>query len=357
MIRAVTTTEDRPRVAPPLLFMVAEFVLVASVPFIGWQGFDALLDSRAGTFVEGPTPTDPGWEAFVDPSPVSLVVEVDRGVVTGAVLVAQPEAERAGGAVVLIPGDLLIAGVGLSEMLPAQVGSALADELDLAIGATFVADEAGWSETLAGGTWTIRNPDPVPADDGSVLIEVGSVDLVFDDVAPFVGRPAEGAVFESLMVRRELWWSALVESPPAADEPLAVLIAAVADGPFVIDVIPTEVGPSGRLLDLDATGELIAEIVPFPAGAEPGDRIQVRVLARSLDVDLEDEARALGQAGFEIIGIGNGPVFDEGATTVIVPIGFDDDRIDDLVAQVGADTVRVDESDVDSEIVTVLIGR
>lgn len=357
MIRAVTTTDDRPRVAPPLLFMVAEFILVASVPFIGWQGFDALLDSRAGTFVEGPTPSDPGWEAFVDPSPVSLVVEVDRGVVTGAVLIAQPEVDRAGGAVVLIPGDLRIGDVGLSQMLPDQVSTLLADELDLAIGSTFIADEAGWAEALAGGSWSVRNPDPVPGDDGSVLIDVGSVDLVFDDIAPFVGRPAEGAVFESLMVRRELWWSTIIEDPPAADAPLAVLIAAVGDGSHVIDVMPTEVGPEGRILDTASVDALIADVVPFPAGAEPGDRVQVRVLARSLDVDLEAEARALGQSGFEIIGIGNGPVFDDGATSVIVPIGFDDDRVDDLVAQVGADTVRVDESDVDSEIVTVLIGR
>ncbi len=353
--------------------MVAELVLVSAIPFVGWRGFDALLDSRAGTFVEGPGPAEPGWEAFVDSSPVSLVVEVDRSIVTGAVLITQPEADRAGGAVILIPGDLTIDGTGLSEMTPDQVATSLSGALHLAIGTVDVVDRSRWSEVLAGRSWVVNNPDPVPGElaladaeaadeapeieDGSpALVEVGEVVLEGEVIAAYVGRPATGATFESLMVRRSLWWSTLLADPPSTDTTLGVLVNALASGPIVLEEMPTIVDETGRHLDELAVDALIAETVPFPAGAEPGDRVRVRVLVRSPDIDVSAAARDLGRLGYEVVRIGNAPMFDDGPTSVIAPLGMDDARIADLVASVGADSLQVDETDVDSGVVTVLIG-
>ncbi len=357
MIRAITTTDDPPKVSPPLLFLVAELVLVSAVPFIGWRGLDALLDSRAGTFVQGPTPSDPGWEAFVDPSSVSLVVEVDDSIVTGAVLITQPEPDRDGGAVILVPGDLSIAGTGLSQMTPDQVATELAGVLDLAIESVDVADEARWAEVLAGRSWTVSNPDPVPAENGDVLVDVGTVVLEGDAIAAFVGRPAEGAPFASLMVRRELWWATLLADPPTTDTTLGVLVGALGSGDYVLHELPTTVDAQGRSIDEPALDALIADTVPFPEGYEPGDRVQVRLLARSPEIDVEAAALELGRLGYEVVRIGNAPEFDDGPTAVISPASLDDDRVGELVDQVGADSLQIDETDGTSGVVTVLIGR
>ena len=65
---------------------MGEIVLAMAIPFVLIRGYHTLLDSRAGTFVEEPTRTDPGWMALVDVTEVVGIAEVDRGAVTGVAL-------------------------------------------------------------------------------------------------------------------------------------------------------------------------------------------------------------------------------------------------------------------------------
>ncbi|MEL6985529.1 MAG: hypothetical protein AAFO29_24065, partial [Actinomycetota bacterium] len=48
-----------------VLFAMAELLLALAIPFVLIRGYHTLLDSQAGTFVEEPTRSDPGWTALV----------------------------------------------------------------------------------------------------------------------------------------------------------------------------------------------------------------------------------------------------------------------------------------------------
>ncbi len=356
MIRPVTSTSDIPISRPPLAFVLAEIILMISVPVVGWLGFDSLLDSRAGEFVTQPGPDDPGWVVFVEPSPVTVIVETLDDVVTGVALVAQPDEQRAGGAVVLLPGELSIDGAALSSMRATDVAAALGDHLNLSIPNVEVINDARWSQVLGNSTWLIENPDPVPAADGSIVLPVGTVHVGADQAGAFVGRPAVGATAESLVIRRQLLWEALIAAPPESETTLAGLLGALGRGVSRIQLAPTQPTPSGPEIAREEMEALLAQIVPFPAGAEPGGRLRLRVLARSPEIDLAAVAAELGAAGHEIVQIGNAVAFDDGPNEILIPLGVADDRIDGLAAALGSASVLTVDDDAAADLVTVLIG-
>ncbi len=327
-----------------------------AVPFVGWLGFQTLLDSRAGEFVSQPGPNDPGWIAFVEPSPVTLVVEVLESRVSGVALITQPGESRAGGAVILLPAELSIDGAALSSMRPNDVEAALEGVLDLNIMSREVVNEARWAQVLGSNTWAIDNPDPVPGDDDTTLVPVGATNVGAAEAAAFIGRTATGASAESLVVRRELWWQALVAQPPSTETSLGRVIADVGGGISVVRPAATTPSPSGPEIDADAMSELLSEIVPFPAGAEPGDRLRVQVLGRTQDVDTASVALKLGASGHEVVQIGNASVFEDGPTEILVPLSLTDERINDLADAVGAASVLAVDEAAGADLVTVLVG-
>ncbi len=356
MIHPVTTTSDIPLKRPPKAFVAAELALMLAVPVVGWMGFETLLDSRAGEFVSQPGPDDPGWVVFVEPSPVTLAVEVLDGAVTGAALITQPGEARAGGAVVLLPGELAIEGASLSSMRPNDVELALESAFDLEIAALEVVNEARWEQVLGNATWPLENPDPVPGLGDVTLLPVGAVNVGAAEAAPFVGRPADGAAPESLIVRREIWWNALIADPPSTDTTLGRVIDELGRGIAVVQPVPTTSSPSGPEIDDVAMDELLGDIVPFPAGAEPGGRLRLQILGRSPDVDTSALALELGAAGHEIVQIGNASVFDDGPTEILVPLSLDDDRLNELADAVGAASVLSVDELTGADLVTVLVG-
>ena len=148
------------------LFIGAELVLAMAIPFLAIAGYHALLDSRAGYFVEEPSESDPGWRALVEPTPVVAVVEMERERLTGiALLVARSDAGRddvagtdtgdegdasqggasQGGTVILVPGTLWIDGAPLDGRTPDEAVTALGQALRLGVSGTVVVDEERWS--------------------------------------------------------------------------------------------------------------------------------------------------------------------------------------------------------------------
>lgn len=333
-----------------------------AIPFIAIEGYHTLLDSRAGKFVDEPTRSDPGWRALVDPTPVVAVVEMDGETLTGVSLVVHHSGVQSGGTVVLVPGTLEVDGQLLADRTPADAVVALSAVMRLSIARTDVLDTAGWLSVLESESYVIESPDPVLDDAGNPLFDVGPVEVTAANAAAFLGRPAPGAVPVSVQFRRQQFWQTVVSAPPAGQAPLATELRAM-DGTTsqVIDLPVLQLEPVA-VPDVEAIEVMTRDIVAFPAGSVPGERLQVRVLDRTGTADLEGIAAAVAARGNEVIEIGNAVEFDGGQTQVIAPAAlYGEDGslpkgLNDLSLAVGADTVLVDNNLTDDYVVTVVIG-
>ena len=341
-----------------------------AIPFVAIEGFHTLLASRAGKFVEEPTTEDPGWRALVDTTPVLGLAEVDNGIVTGITLVvSNPESA---GSVVLVPGTMEVEGVALNAYPPVEAVEVLARSIRLAVSPIEVLDETGWQATLDGEVYRLDSPDPVIAPSGQTLFGVGPVDVDAALAAPFVGRPAVGVAPVSVQPRRHLFWNALLADPPTTDSVLGGALQGLdAELSRVVDLPVTQLEPVA-LPDGPAIESMIRDLVAFPSGSVPGDRLQVRILDRTGAADLEGVAAAVAANGMEVVEIGNANEFDGGETEVIAPVGLGAEastaelgvspelnmppELNELARAVGAATIRIDEDPAEDLVVTVVIG-
>lgn len=356
------------------VFALAELSLAMAIPFIAIAGYHALLGSRAGTFIEEPEEDEPGWRALVDPSPITAVVETESGVLTGIALLTGPaeqpslaagqlvEGELAaaggpdgGGAVVVVPGTLVVDGSALASRAPDDAVAALATMLRLQIETIEVIDEQRWIRLLGESSYQLANPDPVADDQGQPLLLVGEIDVGGAEVAAFLGRPAINSDPITLLYRRQLFWAAALDDPPLGNDPLARMLRAGGGPSAQVVILPlVDVVPNPEP-DLVAAEALIRDVVPIPAGAHPGDRIQVRVIDRTGIADLESVAAAVAATGSEVVEIGNAANFDGGLTQLVVPVGVDPSAVTELADIIGATTVH--DNDIESDAVaTLLVG-
>jgi len=337
------------------LFVAAELTLAMAIPFLAIAGYHTLLDSRAGRFVEEPTENEPGWRALVDPTPVTAVVEQEAGITTGIVVLAGHLDDPPGGTVVVVPGTLQIDGVPLAAFAPDDAVAELSRVLRLRIGPVEVVDEDRWPDVLGDTRYLLANPDPVVDDRGRPLLRVGEIEVGAGDAAAFLGRPAPDSDPITLLFRRQLFWSAVVADPPAGRDPLARAIGEISGPSSQVVILPlVDVVPDPEL-DPVAAEALIREVVPIPSGANPGDRLQVRVIDRTGTIDLEAVAAAVASTGSEVVEIGNAVEFDGGPTHLVVPVGLDDPGISELAMLTGATTVLDNDVDADA-VVTLLVG-
>jgi hypothetical protein len=334
-----------------------------AIPFMAIQGYHTLLESRAGKFVEEPTRTDPGWRAFVEPTPIVAVVEVDRSSVTGVALFVHHPEIRSASTVVLVPGTVEIDGTVLSDMDPLAAADAVGGKVGLALSRVDVLDQAGWAELLGPDVYPMDNPDPVQTEQGGTLFEVGLVEVDGSNAAAFLGRPAPGAAPISVLPRRHMFWNALVAQPPESSSALAVDLRGIDQAAVqVIDIPVTQIQPVA-IIDPVGTEALVRDVVAYPAGAVPGDRLQVRILDRTGQAGLEEVAAAVAGQGMEVIEIGNAVQFDGGETQVIAPVGLTDETgalpaiVRTLATSVGTTSVIQDNDAVDDLVVTVVIGQ
>ncbi len=371
-----------------LLFGAAELLLAMAIPFLLIHGYHALLSSNAGTFVDGPTVDEPGWSALVSATPVTAVVEVVDGAVSGAALIVPPGDAAlagdgaspattvgtgvAGGTVVLISGDLAIppgpaTGLDqldpaprlLSELAPESVGDVLAELLNIDIASVVVMDDAAWTEALIGASYDLDNPDPVPADPDTaagtrpadLAFAVGPTTVEGSTAAVFLGRPVDGAPLASVMPRRHRLWAALIAEPPNSVHPLSAAVGTVGIDGRIVD-LPTTENAGGISMDRSATEELVREIVAFPSGR----RLEVRLVDRTGDADLFAVAADLAARGIEVVEIANAVQFDDGSTEIIRPAdpAVGAEQLDELAAELGVEPIVDPEQSHDT--VTLLLG-
>lgn len=304
-------------------FTLVELMLFAAIPILGFVGFKTLLDTRTGTFIEDPGPDSPGWTALVDPSPVLGVVEMDGESITGVAVVVSIGSTARGGAVILVPGDLEVSSLTLSSRTPEQAVAAVGTAMKLRIPEVEVVDSARWAMLLDSASYTLNNPDPVPGEGDEVLFEVGAVEVTGDRAAAFLGRTVDGADSLASLVRRELFWSELLENPPPVqNDQLSRTLFAVAHGTHEVVLMPLERGDSGNpIVSPDRTEALVRRVVAFPAASEAGDRPRLRIEDRTGNADLDAAARSLGRLGVEVVAVANAAVFDDVPTTLSVEAG------------------------------------
>ncbi|MEM9654712.1 MAG: hypothetical protein AAGA65_21660 [Actinomycetota bacterium] len=346
-----------------MVFVAGELLLAMAIPFMIIEGYHTLLDSRAGKFVEEPTRLDPGWRALVDPTEVVGIAEVDRGVVTGVTLLVNQIEVQSAGSAILVPGTLQVDGLPVSARSnPADAVAAVGQALHLAITRVEVLDTAGWTEVLGATEYTLESPDPVLDDAGNQLFAVGPVVVNGSNAAAFAGRPAPGAPTVSVKFRRQTLWNAIVAAPPSGSAPIAADLRALdATASQVID-LPTEQIDEVTVLSPAAAESLIRDVVAYPAGHVPGDRLQVRILDRTGTADLEDIAAAVAAQGIEVIEIGNAAQFDGGTTEFIALIDLVEQdgslppTVVALMQSAGTFAATVDAASTDS-VVTVVIGQ
>ena len=378
------TAPDQRATTRLLVFAAVEIVLAMAIPFILIRGYHTLLSSNTGTFVDSPTIDEPGWSALVSATPLTAVIEVVDGGISGATLIvpsgdvaAEDVVVAGGGTIVLIPGDLVLppnlttvsgesatTPMRLSDIAPAEAGDVLAALLNIDLTSVEVMSDGAWTAALSDAVYELDNPDPVPATAATVAPGGGSVtpaQLAFTvgpvvvngaDAAVFLGRPVDGGSLSSVMPRRHQFWSALLDQAPAGSNGPASAVRAVGSSGQVVE-LPTVAEAEAPAIDAAAAETLLRDIVGFPSG----DRLEIRVVDRTGDADLGLVAAQLAGRGVKVVEIANAVQFDAGSTELIRPTDLADgiEQLDDLIAELGVEPIVDPEQEHDT--VTLLVGR
>jgi hypothetical protein len=368
-------------------------------------GVNLVRNSTAGRYV-APTagPDDPGYQAYVVPTPTMAVVQRgDDGDLVSVALLAI-ESSDDGGSVILIPASTLTrakaaepasgtsvatsgtttgatAG-GSSQATMAEVYSqggadavvaAVADLLAIAIPEHLEVDDARWASLVA----PVSPVDLELAKPVGVW-QAGDVSLAAEDVGPFLRSRAPGESEAERIDRQADFWTAwlpLVRDagsdalPGEVDVGIGRFVRKLADGsPSVVPLPGEPTGgdagtPETFVPHVERVGELMVRAVPYPVSPTPGRRIRVRLLNGTTDPDIMGAAaRRLVRGGAEITIVGNAPTFDE--TETLMLYGRADQRNEALWlagglggGQVEQDPAALRGAAADDEIdVTVILG-
>jgi LytR cell envelope-related transcriptional attenuator len=360
-------------------------------------GVNLVRNSTAGRYV-APTagPDDPGYQAYVVPTPTMAVVQRgdDGELVSVAVLAI--ESSDDGGAVILVPASTLTradrpvdpgsgaagsAGSGEPATLADVyrqggangVVAAVADLLAVAIPEHLEVDDTRWASLVA----------PVAPVDLQLTKNVGNwragdVSLAADDVGPFLrARVASESEAERIDRQADFWtaWLPLVRDagvdalPGDADVGIGRFVWSLADGSPSIVPLPGEaVGDDGSVAETfiphdERLAELMVRAVPYPVSPSPGRRVRVRLLNGTTDPGLTSAAaNRLVRGGAEITIAGNAPTFDETETLMLYGRADQRDTALWLAAGLGGGRVEPDPAasggvtDDDEIDVTVILG-
>jgi hypothetical protein len=360
-------------------------------------GVNLVRNSTAGRYV-APTagPDDPGYQAYVVPTPTMAVVQRgdDGELVSVAVLAI--ESSDDGGAVILVPASTLTRAdrpVDPGSGSAGSVGSgepptlaevyrqggangvvaAVADLLAVAIPEHLEVDDTRWASLVA----------PVAPVELQLTKNVGNwragdASLAADDVGPFLrARVASESEAERIDRQADFWtaWLPLVRDagldalPGEADVGIGRFVRSLADGSPSIVPLPGEaVGDDGSVAETfvphdERLAELVVRAVPYPVSPSPGRRVRVRLLNGTTDPGLtRAAANRLVKGGAEITIAGNAPTFDETETLMLYGRADQRDTALWLAAGIGGGRVEPDPAasdgvtDDDEIDVTVILG-
>jgi hypothetical protein len=363
---------------PSRRWMVVFSVLLAAAVVAGgvlaYAGVATVRTSRDGQRVSTVTdPTQPGFEAFLEPTPTLLVVHGSGSTLVSASVLTLNSGD-AGGSVLLVPPATRVGG---EDGFALGAVSAFAGSLDailpgvqslLGIGITdmVVVDDARWAELAAPvAPLTIENPDAVGE------FPAGTLTLAADQVGPYLAARGEGESDMARLYRQQLFFEAWASAVAASSDPAAVpgevdsgigrFVRGLAGGPRRIATLPVVETPAGDVTRTEvepaAVSELISELVPFPTASRPGGRVRVRLLDGSGNPDhVLTTAPLIIPADSEIVVVGNADAFDYGTTEIRYHHPTFEPAAEALREALGAGTVIDDPRQTDAFDVTIVLG-
>jgi hypothetical protein len=317
--------------------------LTATGAALAFAGLHAVRTSTAGRYEQVAGPDDPGYQAYVVPTPTMGVMHrgADGGLVGVALLALEPDDD--GGSVIAVPTATVVPGGDdtIADAYADRGLDAASDALGLTVGVG-VADVVEVDDAQWGRLVEPAGPVEVTLDEPLADWPAGPVELGADDVGPFLSALGEGETELDRLDRQQAFWNAWL--PLVGDEGAGALPGEVGTGigRFVLGVARGEGGAAALPVvpvlrvaggDGDAgggpgpvrfqaddarLGELVSRTVPYPVGPRPGDRIRVRLLNGTDDRSVTTlAARTLVAGGAQISIVGNASSFDVTDTTVV----------------------------------------
>lgn len=360
-------------------------VLLASGVGLAYAGAQIVRNSTEGRVVAVvDDPTEPGFEALVDPTPTLLVLHDLDGTLDAVTVLTLPDPEGTGGGVLLVP-TRTIYDMPLYEVNPIELAYDLGNPdftndvvgqlLGTGLGTTLVIDADRWAELVAPvAPIVIENSDEIRDDDGDVVFPLGEVELEPDDVGPYLEARIDGESDLARLFRHQTFWEAWLAAvadsgradavPGEVDSGIGRFVRAIAAGRSVIETIPVQPATPGRYGDEPAfvprftpLRELVDRVVPFPVAASPGSRARVRVLNGTDDTDRASQvAGLLPPAGVQVVIVGNALEF--GQTETVISYGGDAflDEAESIRSILGVGNLVVETRPSDAADITVTLG-
>ncbi len=325
----------------PLYLLMA--LMIVAVPALVWTGYRLAADSTAGEVLSGRSkPSSPGYTALVEPTPTALVIQVSNsGHAQGLTVLSLSGPKQQGGAVIASPVDVRLTkprmGVesfsGIIDLTsPATAGKVIGSELGLGFTEVIEVTDADLT-TLLGpvAPLEIDNPEPVTEIDGTTL-DAGPVELTADEVPAYLTAEDVGHTISGKLARQQLVWTAWIDEiardggataiPGETDVGLGRFLVGLAAGKvqatsFPVEAAPDADGRSAVKIDHDPAMLLIANLVPFPVAAVPGDRATVTLLNGTGPGAVPAAViQRLVFAGAQITSMGNAKRFGHARTTL-----------------------------------------
>ena len=385
-----TSTASRPPALRRAGFAVLLFALVASIPGLGYAGYQLVSQSTDGKDgASGTAPADPGYEELVISTPTALLIQNDaKGVPVNLTFLSL--AGDKGGSVIFLPLDTKIPkpAFGIDRLRTAftmtsgdhtaaaeQVAYQAASVLNVGIDDVFELDDRGWTQIVEPvAPIGFFNSDPMELN--GTAVPAGDVQITADLVGPYLAVTREGEDDLSRFPRQQellqAWLAAVAGSTRADAVPgetstgLGLFIRTLAAGDVTYNTLPgkftvdTTFGEQTRYEpDNAAITELIAEAVPAPDAAYPGSRATVRLLngVAAAPIPTEITRKVVAYKGTVTV-VGNGPSFGREKTTIVYANPAQRTYAQILMTALGGTgTVRLDREAPDNVDVTVVLGR
>jgi hypothetical protein len=386
------STVPRPPSGPPprhpgrfryVAFGLVFLLLLAAIPALGYTGLERLLDSRGGTTSSRSTsPTEPGYQAFVEKTPAALVIHTDAsGAPTGLTMVALGQGE-AGGSVVFIPLDTELDRPAFyikkvrDAYQPGQLGNvtgATERLLYMSFTETIEINDTRWQELIEPvAPLTITNPDEVQF--GDATFGAGQLDLAAADVGPYLQATSNNEQDElDRMNRHRLVWEAWIGKVAASGRPDAIpgeidtgigkFVSTLAQGEPTFETLPVtplpkvDGGPQTFLPEVANINDVVTQAVPFPFSSGPGERYTVRLLngvkGEFLPTTVTDPLVA-NMAQIDIMG--NASKFEQETTLIEYYKADDRESAEKARAALGGGEIKLREGVVESYALTITVG-
>ncbi len=328
-------------------------------------------------------PTEPGFEALVDPSPTLVLLHDVDGALDSITVLTLATPDGGGGGVLLVPRrtvtELPLDGdAPVESVYDVEAPLLQADAVGLLLGAAIqefaIVDDARWVDLVAPvAPITIDNPNELQIE-GEVRFEAGEIELTEDDVGPYLRATVEDESDLARLFRHEIFWAAWLDAvagdgsdagvPGELDTGVGRFVRALARDGGDVDSLPVQPATSERFGDepsfvprIDQLRALVARYVPLPVSPGPGIRARLRVLNGTTDTTKAlSVAGTLPPAGVEVTSIGNAGELDVTRTTIEYAGDEFRDEAEAVAEILGVGEVVEDTRPSDAVDITVTLG-